>query len=85
MISIVFYYYMIIILVSSARTVDGKLSPEMLHLKGNHTAIFQPRSYTNIFHFLEGSSQLIRLALHPHLFPSVYLLFNLFDIRFHIL
>lgn len=74
-----------IILVSSATTVDGKLSPEKFHSKGNHTAIFQPRSYTNIFHFLEGSSQLIRLALHPHLFPPVCLFFNLFDIRFHML
>lgn len=59
------------LLVNSACPVEGVISADHFHSDGNHTAVFRPRSYTNIYHFLEGSSQLIRLALHPQDFPSV--------------
>ena len=41
-----------------------------IHNKQN-TAVFSPHSFTNIYHFLEGTSQMVRLVLHPELFPRV--------------
>ena len=64
-------------IVNVAVPVAGSCSTEDYHKEGNHTAIFRPRSYSNIYHFLEGSSQMIRLALHPQDFPSVSLSFSL--------
>ena len=56
---------------SPIEAVEEELSPSSLHKEGNQTAVFRPRSFSNIYHFLEGSSQLIRLALHPESFPPV--------------
>ena len=56
---------------SPIETVKSTLSPDQLHSHGNHTAVFRPRSFSNIYHFLEGSSQLIHLALHPERFPAI--------------
>ena len=38
-----------------------------------HIMLLHPRQYSNIFHILEGSSVLLRLAIHPELFPNVSL------------
>ena len=67
--------------------IDGRYPSEQTHNRGNHTAMFQPRNYKNIYHFLEGSSQFIRLALHPQLFPPVCIISFLFIIiiRYRIL
>lgn len=56
---------------SPIELVNERLNPSHLHTDGNHTVVFRPRSFSNIYHFLEGSSQMIRLALHPELFPPV--------------
>lgn len=56
---------------SPIQTVDLPLSPQQLPSRGNHTAVFRPRSFQNIYHFFEGSSQMIRIAMHPELFPPV--------------
>lgn len=56
---------------SPIENVEASLPSDQLHLHGNHTAVFRPRSFSNIYHFLEGSSQLIRLALHPEIFPAI--------------
>ena len=56
---------------SPVETVKSTLSSDQLHSHGNHTAVFRPRSFSNIYHFLEGSSQLIHLALHPERFPAI--------------
>lgn len=60
-----------LLVVSSASIADQHLSVKSLHTAGNHTALIHPRSFSNIYHFLEGSSQLIRLATMPWLFPPV--------------
>ena len=56
---------------SPIESMNEDLSPSRLHTNGNHTAVSRPRSFSNIYHFLEGSSQMIRLALHPESFPPV--------------
>ena len=57
--------------VSPVDTLDQHLAKSQLHRQGNHTAVVRPRSFGNIYHFLEGSSQLIRLAMMPYVFPPV--------------
>ena len=37
-----------------------------------NTAVFRPHGFSNIYHFLEGTSQMVRLILHPELFPPVH-------------
>ena len=36
-----------------------------------HILLLHPRQYSNIFHILEGSTMMLRLAIHPELFPNV--------------
>lgn len=56
---------------SPIQTVDSPLAPNQLPFRQNHTVVFRPRSFHNIYHFFEGSSQMIRIAMHPELFPAV--------------
>ena len=60
-----------LVVVSAASVDDHHMSAKSLHTAGNHTALVRPRSFSNIYHFLEGSSQIIRLATMPSLFPPV--------------
>ena len=62
-----------LVVVSAASVDDHHMSAKSLHTAGNHTALVRPRSFSNIYHFLEGSSQIIRLATMPSLFPPVSL------------
>lgn len=40
-------------------------------LGANHTLFLHPRQFSNIFHVLEGTSAVLRCAIHPELFPRV--------------
>ena len=40
-------------------------------LQNGHILYLHPRQYTNIFHILEGTSVILRIVLHPELFPRI--------------
>lgn len=53
-------------------TVRSKREPvEASSLQDRHFLYLHPRQYTNIFHILEGTSVILRVMLHPELFPRI--------------
>lgn len=57
---------------NQVRSMTDPVKDEDVMKEEKHMLLLHPRQYTNIFHILEGSSTLLRLAIHPELFPNVH-------------
>lgn len=58
--------------VNPFKVVTTPLSERQLVKKPMQLLVAHPRSVRNAYQFLEGTSMLAHIAMHPEIFPSVY-------------